>query len=122
MVVRIANRGAGSGTIEGVQLLPGGHDASTAALLVDWEFAGSKAEGAVFTPFILPGLSTTQLVMLPIDTVAPSVRLRVTYGNGRRSPCVELTKVDGVVLGSTTIPGASPATALEGFPGRQSTT
>lgn len=117
VIVRIANRGAGSGTIGAVHLLPGGHDASTPALLVDWEFGGSKVEGAVFIPFILPGLSTAQLVMLPIDAVTPSTRARVTYGNGRRSPCFTLVEVDGVVLGSTMIPGASSATALEGFPG-----
>lgn len=120
VVVRIANRGAGSGTIEHVHFLPGGHDADTSALLFDWEFQGARVQGAAFVPFLLPGLSTAQLVMLrSIDTFTPSVRARVTYGNGRRSPCVELTKVEGVILGSTMIPGVSPPTALAGFPGTQ---
>lgn len=117
VVVRIANRGAGSGTVEAIHLLPGGHDASTSALLVDWEFAGSKVEGAVFIPFMLPGLSTAQLVMLPIDPITPSVRARVTYGNGRRSPCIELVIKDGVILGSTMLPGASSAATAVAFPG-----
>ncbi len=121
VVVRIANRGAGSGTIERVHLLRGGHDAGTPALLFDWEFQGAKVEGAAFFPFLLPGLSTAQLVMRPVDTIIPSVRARVTYGNSHRSPCVELTKVEGVILGSTMIPGVSPPTALEGFPGTQAT-
>jgi hypothetical protein len=106
IVVRIANRGAGSGTIEAVHLLPGGHGSNTPALLVNWEFAGAKVEGVVFVPFMLPGLGTAQLVMLPIDPITPSTRARVTYANNRKSPCVELAEIDGVVLGSTMIPGA----------------
>jgi hypothetical protein len=106
VVVRIANRGAGSGTIEAVHLLTGGHASSAPALLVNWEFAGAKVEDAVFVPFMLPGLSTAQLVMLPIDPITPSTCARVTYANNRKSPFVELVDVDGVVLGSTMIPGA----------------
>jgi hypothetical protein len=108
VVVRVTNEGAGTGTVEDVDLLSG--DPSSPALTYVWETTGSDNDKRTPIPFTLPGLSTAQLVMQPTKAkaVTPATRARVTYGNGRRSRPIEITKVAGTIFGTTTIPGAGP--------------
>jgi hypothetical protein len=108
VVVRVTNEGAGTGTVEDIDLLSA--DPSSPALTYVWEIAGNEDDKRTAVPFTLPGLSTAQLVLQPTkaQAVTPATRARVTYGNGRRSRPIEVNEVKGTIFGTTTIPGASP--------------
>jgi hypothetical protein len=75
VVVRVTNEGAGTGTVEDVDLLSG--DPSSPALTYVWETTGSDNDKRTPIPFTLPGLSTAQLVMQPTKAKA------VTPGHSR---------------------------------------
>jgi hypothetical protein len=108
IVVRVTNEGAGTGTVEDVDLLPG--VPGKPVVTYTWEITGSDDDKRTPLPFTLPGLSTAQLVLLPTNpkAITEATRARVTYGNGDRSPATELTKAKGTIIGTTTIPGAGP--------------
>lgn len=109
VVVRITNYGAGAGSVEDVDLLRPGHDASTPAVPYRWEIAHHLEPGMIPIPFSLPGLSTAQLVLMPINEsdVTQGTRARVIFGNHRSSPCTSIADVAGTIFGTTTIPGGS---------------
>lgn len=107
IAIRITNRGAGTGAVEDVDLLKGGHGSDTPSVFYEWEISGEPHAGPAPIPFTLTGLSTAQLILRPRGPLPGSVKARVRYGNNRRSPCVSIIAVQGAIFGTTSIPGIS---------------
>jgi hypothetical protein len=108
IAVRLANRGAGSGSVEYVDLLPARRPRPDTPLIAyRWEVDGKPAADLGSSPFTLAGASTAQLVLLAADPadITGETHVRVRFGNGRRSTPCPLKPVSGHVYGSTNIAG-----------------
>lgn len=107
IVVQIINRGAGTGLISDVNLLPPDHPRQSVKFY-QWEIDGKKDETRRLTPFTLPGRATAQLVLRPKPDMAfEGIRVRVDYGDGSDSGCIEIKPVPGYIYGTTAIPDRS---------------
>jgi hypothetical protein len=107
IVVQIVNEGAGIGIVSDVNLLPSAHPQQPVKFY-NWEIGGEKGGAQRLTPFTLPGRATAQLVLLPKpDMSFAGIRVRVDYGDGSDSGCLEIEQVDGHLYGTTYIPDQS---------------
>jgi hypothetical protein len=107
IVVQIINMGAGIGLISDVNLLPPDHPRRPAKFY-QWEIDGKKDETRRLTPFTLLGRATAQLVLLPKPDMAfEGIRVRVDYGDGSDSGCIEIRPSPGHIYGTTSIPDRS---------------
>jgi hypothetical protein len=107
VVVQIINMGAGIGLVSDVNLLAPGHPGRPVQFY-HWEIDGKKDETRRLTPFTLPGRSTAQLVLLPRpDMSFEGIHVRVDYGDGSDSGCVEIQSAPGHIYGTTSIPDRS---------------
>lgn len=105
VVVEIINEASGNGLIRDVNLLPPGHP-KDAARLYFWEIKGqADRDGQRLVPFALPGLAGAQLVLIPENANLNGIRVRVDYGNGKDSGCVEIVNTSGHIYRPTYIPG-----------------
>jgi hypothetical protein len=110
VVVQIVNEGAGTGVVSAVNLLPPDHPRQ-ALKFYYWEINGKKDEKQRPIPFTLPGRETAQLVLLPRpDMSFDGIRVRVDYGDGSDSGCLEIEAVRGHLYGTTYIPDKSKLT------------
>lgn len=103
VVVRVINEGGGAGEVQGVNLIA--RDRPTRMQSLEWELpAGSHADTTP-VPFLIGGLQTAQLVLIPrADLNLDAVCIRVDYGHGKDSNLVDLTVVPGRYHGTTHIP------------------
>jgi hypothetical protein len=117
IAVRIINKGAGVGSVEDVNLLRTRRSpAEEPVISYRWEIDGQPAAKVGSSPFPVMGASTAQVVLLPLENQAHEVtddaHVRVRYGTGRWSKPTKLTKMDGYLYGSTSIP-AMPLPAAQ---------
>jgi hypothetical protein len=110
IAVRITNRGTAPGAIDGVRLLrsrqwPPDQPAIPFHLEIDDRKAAARGAGS----FPLAGLTTAQLVLLPVRPaeINDQVHAIVDYGSGERSYPVPLGRLTGAIVGSTSIPGVA---------------
>jgi hypothetical protein len=107
VIVQIVNEGAGVGVVADVNLFPPDHPRQPLKFYY-WEVKGQKDENQRLTPFTLPGRATAQLVLLPKPEMSfDGVRVRVDYGDGSDSGCLEIESVRGHLYGTTYIPDQS---------------
>jgi hypothetical protein len=107
IVVQIINEGAGIGLVSAVNLLPPDHPRQSLKFY-NWEIDGKKHETQRPIPFMLPGRATAQLVLIPrSDMSFDGIRVRVDYGDGSDSGCLEIIPIRGHLYGTTYIPDKS---------------
>jgi hypothetical protein len=117
VVIQIINEAGGSGLVQDVNLFPPDHPRKPAEFYW-WEVDGNENHELRLVPFVLPGRASAQLVLIPRpDSLAPpdspfnfdGIRVRVDYGDGRDSGCIDIipTKT-GRLYGTTYIPGRGP--------------
>jgi hypothetical protein len=104
IAVRITNRGGAAGMVERVELVTVDHEA---APLVDYEWEGWNPSEPV--PFVLPGKASAILVLSLKKALAKDVRVRIRYGDGGSSGCLDLQTVPGTLKEKTTLPPDSLA-------------
>jgi hypothetical protein len=110
--VRITNAGSAAGSVDSVHLLRSGQwppPPDVPAIKFHLEVAGVKAATTGAGSFPLSGLTTAQLVLLPVrpEDFTDDVHAVVDYGSGHRSAPVRLVPLAGAILGTTSIPGVS---------------
>jgi hypothetical protein len=104
IVVRIINEGAGSGLVQDINLLPQGHPEEGTKTYY-WEIDEQEDKKRRLVPFALSGRATAQLVLKPLPSMSfDGIRVRIDYGDGKDSGCIDITKVDGHIYGTTHIP------------------
>jgi hypothetical protein len=108
IAVRITNRGNAPGAINSVHLLRNGQwPPNQPAIPFHLEINNGKAATRGAGSFPLAGLTTAQLVLLPVRPAEINNRVHavVEYGTGERSSPVPLGLLTGAIVGSTSIPG-----------------
>lgn len=110
LVIRITNHGNGVGSIEDVDVLEPDYRPGAPFLPYRWEISGQAISGSGPIPFTLTGLSTAQLVLLPVkgEAFPEGIQARILYGSQRYSPRLSISRIEGRIFGSTIIPGVAP--------------
>lgn len=108
VVIQIINEAGGSGLVQDVNLLPPDHSKQSAEFYW-WEVDGNENHELRLVPFVLPGRASAQLVLIPRSNINfDGIRVRVDYGDGRDSGCIDITPTNtGRLYGTTYIPGRS---------------
>ena len=103
IVVQVVNQGAGSGQVHAVNLMT---RANTIRIhKKTWELPAGTPAGTEPVPFLIGGLQTAQLVLIPeagLDLNGVSVR--IDYGDGSDSGLIDPVVVPGRLRGTTQIP------------------
>jgi hypothetical protein len=103
VVVRVINEGGGAGEVQMINLIARDHP--TRMQKLEWELPTGFPAASTPVPFLIGGLQTAQLVLIPrADLDLDSVCVRVDYGHGDDSGLVDLTVVPGRYHGTTYIP------------------
>lgn len=109
IVVQIINKTNGAGVIQDVNLMPPDHPRKS-VIPYWWEIDNQLDTGRRLVPFLLPGRASAQLVLRPgKDTNFDGIRIRVDYGDGKDSGCIDIRPTKGRFYGTTYIPKNSSA-------------
>ena len=94
--------------MQDVNLFPPNHPKQPAELYW-WEVNEKEDRKQRLVPFVLPGRASAQLVLIPRSGIKfDGIRVRVDYGDGKDSGCLNITPTAGHLYGTTYIPGREP--------------
>jgi len=104
VAVQVVNQGAGSGQVQDLNLIV--HGDLVRMRKFEWEMPEDTPPDTAPVPFLIGGLQTAQLVVIPEPELdLGDVCVRIDYGDGSRSDLIELIALRGRIHGTTAIPG-----------------
>jgi hypothetical protein len=90
--------------VERIELLTSRHEQ---APLVDYDWEGWGSDAPL--PFILPGKASAVIVLKPKEVLPKDARIRVWYGSGKSSGCLDPHLAMGTLAEKTVLPPESLA-------------